>query len=46
MMQHYQDVIAIYHAMGPPDFFITFMCNTIWPEITNEQLPGQCSEDA
>ena len=41
MMQHYQDAIAIYRAMGPPNFFITFTCNPSWPEITNELLPGQ-----
>jgi len=26
MMQHYQDAIAI-HAMGPPNFFLTFTRN-------------------
>jgi len=45
MMQHYQDIIAICRAMGPPDFFVTFTCNPSWPEITNELLPGQRSED-
>jgi len=41
MMQHYQDAIAIYHALGPPDFFVTLTCNPSWPKITNELLPGQ-----
>ena len=27
MMQHYQDAITICRAMGPPDFFVTIMCN-------------------
>ena len=45
MMQHYQDTIAICSALGPPDFFVTFTCNPSWPEITNELLPSQRSED-
>jgi len=45
MMQHYQYAIAIYRALGPPDFFVTFTCNPGWPEITNELLPSQRSED-
>ena len=45
MMQHYQDIIAICRAMGPPDFFVTFTCNPGWPEIVNELLLGQRSED-
>jgi len=45
MMQHYQDAIEFFRAMGPPDFFVTFTCNPSWPEITNELLLGQHSED-
>ena len=45
MMQHYHDTIAIYRAMGPPDFFITFTCNPSWPDITDELLLGQRSKD-
>jgi len=45
MMQHYQDAIAICHALGSPDFFVTFTCNPSWHEITNELLPSQRSED-
>jgi len=45
MMQHYKDAIAICCVLGPPDFFVTFTCNPSWPEITNELLPSQCSED-
>jgi len=45
MMQHYQDAIAMCRALGPPDFFVTFTCNPGWPEIVNELLLGQRSED-
>ena len=45
IMQHYQDAITICRAMWPLDFFMTFTCNPSWPEITDELLPGQYSED-
>jgi len=44
MMQHYQDAITICHAMGPPDFFVTFICNRNWLEITNELLSSERSK--
>ena len=31
--------------MGPPDFFVTFMCNPSWLEINNELLHSQRLED-
>ncbi|XP_071924918.1 uncharacterized protein [Coffea arabica] len=34
MVQNYQDAMAIYRFMGPPDLFITFTCNSNWPEIS------------
>ncbi|KAL8128716.1 hypothetical protein V2J09_017871 [Rumex salicifolius] len=34
MMQNYQDAMALYKNFGYPDLFITFTCNTKWPEIT------------
>ncbi|XP_027166398.1 uncharacterized protein LOC113766402 [Coffea eugenioides] len=34
MVQNYQDAIAICRFMGPPDLFITFTCNSNWPEIS------------
>jgi len=45
MMRHYQDAIAIYRAMGPPNLFVTFTCNPSWPKITNALLSSQRSED-
>ena len=45
MMQCYQDAIAIYRAMGPPDFFVIFICSPNWLEITDELLFGQLLED-
>ena len=45
MMQHYQDAIAIFRSLGPPNFFLTFTFNQTWPEITNALLFGQRSED-
>jgi hypothetical protein len=35
------DSLAIAAAYGPPTFFITFTCNTNWPEIRTRLLPGQ-----
>ncbi|XP_027102921.1 uncharacterized protein [Coffea arabica] len=34
MVQNYQDAMAICRFMGPPDLFITFTCNSNWPEIS------------
>ena len=33
MIQNYQDVMAICRWAGYPDVFITFTCNSKWPEI-------------
>jgi len=30
---------------GCPDLFITFTCNSKWPEITNQLMTGQTSSD-
>ncbi|XP_071723153.1 uncharacterized protein [Rutidosis leptorrhynchoides] len=34
MIQNYQDAMMIFKLVGYPDLFITFTCNTKWPEIT------------
>ena len=34
-MQNYQDAMAMVRRFGKPDLFITFTCNSNWPEITN-----------
>ena len=36
MINNYQDAMAICRAYGNPDLFITFTCNTKWPEIERE----------
>ncbi|CAH9100410.1 unnamed protein product [Cuscuta epithymum] len=33
MIQNYQDAMAICRWIGYPDLFITFTCNSNWPEI-------------
>ena len=33
MIQNYQDAMAICRWTGYPDVFITFTCNSKWPEI-------------
>lgn len=35
------DSLAIAAAYGPPTFFITFTCNSDWPEIKSRLRPGQ-----
>ena len=35
------DSLAIAAAYGPPTFFLTFTCNSDWPEIQSQLLPGQ-----
>jgi hypothetical protein len=32
MIQNYHDSIAICRVHGPLDFFVTFTCNSKWPE--------------
>lgn len=34
MYKHYQDALAICRVHGNPQYFITFTCNVMWPEIT------------
>ena len=36
MINNYQDAMAICRAYGNPDLFITFTCNTCWPEIQRD----------
>ena len=45
MFQNYYDGLAICRVYGPPDFFITFTCNSNWVEIADNLLPGQTSSD-
>ncbi|XP_038681981.1 uncharacterized protein LOC119982582 isoform X2 [Tripterygium wilfordii] len=47
MIQHYHDAMAICRALGNPDLFITFTCNTQWKEICDalNLIPGQRAED-
>ncbi|XP_021734724.1 uncharacterized protein LOC110701372 [Chenopodium quinoa] len=43
MAHHYQDATAIVRVLVPPDLFITFTCNSNWPEIVNEKSTrGSC----
>lgn len=35
------DSLAIAAAYGNPRFFVTMTCNTAWPEIVSQLLPGQ-----
>ena len=37
----YQDAIAVCRKFHKPDYFITFTCNPLWPEIQNELKPHQ-----
>jgi hypothetical protein len=41
MNQCFQDAIAVARHSHGFDLFITFTCNSQWPEITNALLPGQ-----
>ncbi|XP_073030747.1 uncharacterized protein [Primulina eburnea] len=48
MIQNYQDAMAICKWVGYPDLFMTFTCNTKWPEIVRfvEELRGAtCYDD-
>ncbi|KAL4626735.1 hypothetical protein ACB092_05G119100 [Castanea dentata] len=47
MIENYQDAMAICRWAGYPDLFITFTCNTKWPEIDLflSRKPGQKVED-
>lgn len=39
------DSLAIAAALGNPTFFIMMTCNTQWPEIQSQLLPGQTFAD-
>ena len=45
MRKAYLDAIALTRRFGPPDFFITFTCNTSWIEIQRALPPGQTTHD-
>nr|KAJ0185550.1 hypothetical protein LSAT_V11C900505300 [Lactuca sativa] len=38
MLQNYLDAMSLCKWFGYPDFFITFMCNTKWPEVVKIKL--------
>ena len=40
-LRSYQDAMAIVRVFGRPTYFVTFTCNTNWPEIQAALLPGQ-----
>lgn len=40
-----QDAMTYVHNYGRPDLFVTFTCNSEWPEIKAELLTGQRSFD-
>jgi Helitron helicase-like domain at N-terminus len=44
MAQNFQVAMAIVRKYGKPDLFITFTCNSQWPEITASLLKGQKAE--
>jgi hypothetical protein len=49
MYKHYQDALAICRVHGNPQYFITFTCNSKWPEIIGYQggrsNPASTSKD-
>ncbi|XP_065835787.1 uncharacterized protein [Oscarella lobularis] len=45
MHEKCQDAMTYVKHHGAPDLFITMTCNSNWPEITNELLPGQTPID-
>jgi hypothetical protein len=45
MIQNYQDGITICREYGPSDLFITFTCNTKWPEIALAILKDEQTSD-
>ena len=40
-LQNYQDAMAMVSKFGKPDYFITFTCNSHWPEILDCLNYGQ-----
>lgn len=45
MTPNYQDTIAFVRRYGKPDFFITFTCNSSWPEILNSIQPWETASN-
>ena len=45
MHEKAQDAMAYVRKYGRPDLFITFTCNSKWPEIINHLLPNQHAKD-
>ena len=45
MAESYQDAMAMVRVIGKPDLFITFTCNSHWPEIHEHLKPGQIPEN-
>ena len=45
MHQKYLDAMASVGKLGKSDVFLTFTCNPKWPEITENLLPGQTTDD-
>ena len=45
MHERYIDAMAMVLRVCKPDFFITFTCNSQWPEIQQNLYPGQKVED-
>ncbi|XP_075125698.1 uncharacterized protein LOC142198565 [Leptodactylus fuscus] len=43
--EYTQDAFTYVRNYGRPDLFITFTCNSTWPEITRELMPGQQATD-
>lgn len=40
------DGMCVVDRLGKPTLFITMTCNSNWPEITSQLLPGQASAEA
>lgn len=45
MHQKYLDAMASLSKLGRNDVFLTMTCNPKWPEITDNLLPGQTTDD-
>jgi hypothetical protein len=45
MHEYAQDAMTYVRNYGRPDLFITFTCNSGWPDIKEELLPGQSTTD-
>lgn len=45
MHRRFLDAMAIVRKFHKPDIFLTYTCNTEWPEIKEHLLPGQEAKD-